>query len=191
MAKYKLGLLLVLLLAFTACERPAPPATADATGSYNLTLYLQEQKARMQAKKPMVLKSVTTEGQPTETVETDDIDWQDELSVFEQLDLRRPALEEYYLKQEKVLENGDIAVEYKKREDSEPIVHYLFLTLSPDRKLKHLAATLQDKNPLFYSYRRVYLEAEPATGNISSYSIEGVQKLIFNDSLHYAVKANL
>lgn len=190
MAKYSSGLIFLVLLAFTACERPSPPALDGAAG-YNLTLYLQEQKARMQAKKPMVLKSVTTENQLTETVETDEINWEDELAVFEQLDLRRPALEEYYIKQETTLDNGDIAIEYKKREESEPLVQYLYLTLSPTRQLKHLNATLQDQNPLFYSRRFVELETEPGTGNILGYSIKGVQKLIFSDSLHYSVDANL
>ncbi|GAB3203051.1 hypothetical protein ABID22_001214 [Pontibacter aydingkolensis] len=190
MAKYSIGLILGLLLALTACEPPAPVDTS-AAGDYNLTLYLQEQKAHMQAKKPMVLKSVTTGDKPVETVETDEIDWEDELAVFEQLDLRRPALEDYYMKQETVLENGDIAVEYKKKEESEPLVHYLYLTLTPTRQLKELNATLQDKNPLFYSRRHVTLQTEPETGNVSSYRITGVQKLIFSDSLHFKVDANL
>ncbi len=190
MAKYSLGLLLVALLAFTACERPVPPATDGASG-YNLTLYLQQQKERLMAEKPMVLKSVSTVGEATETIETDAINWEDELAVFEQLDLRRPALEEYYKKQEFVLDNGDIAIEYNKLPDSKTLVNHLYITLNPDRKLKQLNATLLDKNPLFYSSKRVQLEADPNTGNISGYTIQGVQKLIFSDSLHYKVNTNL
>lgn len=190
MFKYSLGFFFALM-AFTACERPSPPATAGADASYNLSSYLQQQKERMALEQPMVLKSVSTEGKPAETVETDEIDWEDELAVFEQLDLRRPALEEYYIKQESVLENGDIAILYKKREDSEPLVHYLNLTLTPERKLKQLEAVLQDKNPLFYSHRFLQLQTQPGSGNISSYSIKGVQKLIFSDSLRFSLDANL
>jgi hypothetical protein len=190
MAKYSLGLFLIALLVFTACERPVPPATDGAAG-YNLTLYLQQQKERLKAEKPMVLKSVSTIGENSETIETDAINWEDELAVFEQLDLRRPALEEYYKKQEFVLENGDIAIEYNKLPDSKTLVNYLYITLNPKRKLKHLNATLVDKNPLFYSNKKVQLQAEPSTGNISGYTIQGVQKLIFTDSLHYKVSTNL
>jgi hypothetical protein len=191
MAKYILGLLLVALMAFTACERPAPPTTDGVAGGYNLTLYLQQQTERLKAEKPMVLKSVSTIGEATETIETDAINWEDELAVFEQLDLRRPALEEYYKKQEFVLENGDIAIEYKKLPDSKTLVNYLYITLNPNRKLKQLNATLLDKNPLFYSNKKVQLNAESNTGNISGYTIQGVQKLIFSDSLHYKVSTNL
>lgn len=191
MARHLPIFFLVLLLATTACERPTPPTSAEAEASYNLTAYLQQQIERLQAEQPMVLKSVTTEGTATETIETSEIDWEDELAVFGQADLNRPALEEYYTRQERVLDNGSIVVEYNRVEDAEPQVHYLRLELSPDRKLKQLNALLQDQNILFYSRRNVQLSADPANGNISGYKVEGVQKLILSDSLHYRVDANL
>ncbi|MFD2514064.1 hypothetical protein ACFSRY_09320 [Pontibacter locisalis] len=191
MAKYFPILSLGLLLAATACERPAPPTFTEEGAPYDLTAYLQQQKQRLVAEQPMVLKSVTTENQPTETVQTDKVDWEDELAVFEQTDLNRPALQEYYVKQETVLENGSVAIEYRKTENSEPLVQYLRLVISPDKQLQQLNAVLQDENPLFFSRRKVRLDADPVTGNISSYNVQGVQKLIFSDSLHYAVDANL
>lgn len=189
MGRYSAGLLLLLTLAFAACERPVPPAAESDT--YNLTQFLQEQIATMQAKKPMVLKSVSTDNLPSETVQTDEVDWQDELAVFEQLDLNKPTLEEYYTKDQIPLGDGGHAIIYKKREDSEPLVHYLYLGFGPDKQLKQLQAILQDKNPLFFSRRKVMLQTDPGTGNISDYRIEGVQKLIFSDSLHFRVDANL
>lgn len=191
MAKYIPFFFLGLLLATTACERPVPPTSAEAEATYNLTAYLQQQKQRLVAEQPMVLKSVATENEPTETIQTDKINWEDELAVFEQADLNRPALLEYYTKQETVLDNGSVAVEYTKVENSEPLVQYLRLTISPDKQLQQLDAVLQDKNPLFFSRRSIQLQADPATGNISSYNVHGVQKLIFSDSLHYSVDANL
>jgi len=184
-------LFLGLLLATTACERPTPPTAAEAEASYNLTAYLQRQKQLLQAEKPMVLKSVATEGQPVETIETSAIDWQDELAVFEETDLNRPALQEYYSKKEQVLEDGRIVVEYNRAEDAEPLVHYLRLELTPERKLRQLNALIQDQNVLFYTRRNVQLTADSASGNISGYRISGVQKLVLSDSLHYRVDANL
>jgi hypothetical protein len=184
-------LFLGLLLATTACERPAPPTSAEAEASYNLTAYLQQQKQRLQAEQPMVLKSVTTEGTSTETIETDKVDWSDELSVFEETDINRPSLQEYYTRQEQVLDDGSIVIEYNKVEDAEPLVHYLRLKLSPDRKLRQMNALIQDQNMLFYSRRKVQLSADPASGNISGYRVEGIQKLVLSDSLRYRIDANL
>ncbi len=143
------------------------------------------------AEKPMVLKSVTTEGKPTETIETSAVDWEDELAVFQETDLNRPALQEYYIRQEQALPDGSILVEYNRKEEAEPLVHYLRLELSPDRKLRKLNALIQDENILFYSRRNVQLTTDTQSGNISSYRVKGVQKLILSDSLHYQVDANL
>ncbi|MCX2740632.1 hypothetical protein [Pontibacter anaerobius] len=192
MAKYKLLFFVGLLLATVACERPAPPATDEARrAAFNLTAYLQEQRQRLETQQPMVLKSVAAQGKEPEVVETPDIDWEDELAVFEQADLSRPSLQEFYTRQEQVLEDGSVAIEFTKLEDAEPQVHYLRLVLSPAGKLKHLNARLQDKNIIFFSRRAVELSTDPQSGNISSYHVEGVQKMIFGDSLRYEVQANL
>ena len=185
-------LFLGLLLAATACERPAPPVIADgAEAPYDLTAYLEQQQQRLQEEQPMVLKSVTTEEKPTETIQTSEIDWEDELSVFLETDLNRPALREYYTRQEQVLDDGRLVVEYNKLEDAEPLVHSLRLELTPDRELRQLNALIQDQNILFFSRRNIQLTAEPSSGNISGYRVQGVQKLVLSDSLHYRVDVNL
>ena len=183
-------LFLGLLLAATACERPAPPVAAPGA-PYNLTEYLQQQQQHLQEEQPMVLKSVTTEGKPTETIQTSEIDWEDELSVFLEADLNRPALREYYTRQEQVLANGNLVVEYNRVADAEPLVHYLRLELTPDKELRQLNARIQDQNILFFSRRNIQLTAGPGGGNISGYRVEGVQKLVLSDSLHYRVDVNL
>ncbi|WP_299758711.1 hypothetical protein [uncultured Pontibacter sp.] len=192
MAKYKPLLLIGLLLALAACERPAPPATNEAgQAAFNLTSYLQEQRQKLEAEQPMVLKSVAAQGQEPEVVETSTINWEDELAVFEQADLSRPSLQEYYTRQEQVLEDGSVAVEFTKLEDAESMVHYLRLIMTPDGKLKQLNARLQDKNIIFFSRRAIELSTDSQTGDISDYHVEGVQKMIFGDSLRYEVQANL
>ncbi|RIJ37576.1 hypothetical protein [Pontibacter oryzae] len=192
MAKYNPLLWVGLLLAIASCERPAPPVTDSAgQASYNLTAYLQQQKEALEAEKPMVLKSVETQGKDAELVETSEVDWEDELTVFEQADLNRPSLQEYYTKQQQTLSDGSVQVEYSKLEDAEPQVHYLRLVLTPNGKLKELTATLQDQNIIYYSHRKIALTTNPKTGSIASYRVDGVQKMIFGDSLHYSVKANL
>lgn len=184
-------LLLGLLLATSACEQPTPPVVAEGENTFNLTAYLEQQQDRLQAEQPMVLKSVTTEGKPTETIQTAKVDWEDELSVFMDADLNRPALQEYYTRQEKVLDNGNIVVEFNRVEDVEPLVHYLRLELTPDRVLRQLNALIQDQNMLFYSRRNIQLSADASSGNISGYHVKGVQKMMLSDSLHYQIQANL
>lgn len=188
----KQNILWVAAIAFlaTACEQPVPRNNV-AEGFYDVSAYLQEQKAHLQAKQPMLLKSVQTGDMPVETIEVSETDWEEELAIFEEADLRKPSLRDYYTKQEEVLPNGDIAVRYNKMEDAEAPVEYLYLELSPDRKLQHLETSFKDENVLFLSHRKASLSVDPGTGNIEGYRINGVQKLLFGDSLRYSVQANL
>lgn len=181
---------IVLALFSVACEQPVP-RVASAEGFFDVSAYLQKQKAYLQATQPMLLKSVQTGDKPVETREVAETDWEEELAIFEEADLKKPSLRDYYTRQEQVLPNGNIAVRYNKMEDAEAPIEYLYLELSQDKVLKHLEASFLEENMLFYSSRKAALSVDAGSGNISSYKINGVQKLIFGDSLHYNVHAVL
>ncbi len=192
MARYTiLFLLSLLLLLSTACERPVPPPTGINNGAYNLSAYLQQQIQRLQQKQPMVLKSVKTRDEPTETVETAEVNWKDELAMFEELDLSKPTLQEYYTRTDSLLPDGSTSIRYNRLPDAEALVHYVYLRVGKGQQLQHLQALVQDQNILFFTRRKLQLTADPANGNLQSYRIEGVQKLIFGDTLRYRVDTNL
>ncbi len=139
----------------------------------------------------MVLKSVTTQGKPTETIETAEVDWEKELSIFQEVDLSRPALRDFYREEEQTLPDGSTLTVFTKSEEAAAPVQRLQLIVSPEQKLEQLKATVLEENILFYSEREITLTAEPGTGNIGSYRVEGVQKLMLGDSLRYRIDANL
>ncbi|WP_125185435.1 hypothetical protein [Botryobacter ruber] len=180
-----------LLIATVACEKPAPPTSARAAASYNLTDWLQQQTQQLQATQPMVLKSVKTAGKPAETIETSQVNWENELAAFQAVDLSRPALNDLYTESRKTLENGNTEITFTKSEVAATPVQTLQLQVTPSGQLQRLEARVLEKNMLFYSRRNMLLLTNPANGNLASYRIEGVQKLILGDSLHYYVDANL
>lgn len=181
---------LAIALLTAACEQPVP-RTDSAEGFYDVSAYLQKQKDYLQRTKPVLTKKVQTGDHPTETVKVTDTDWTDELAIFEEADLRKPSLREYYTRQEKPLLNGGITIRYDKLEDAESPIEYLYLQLTPERTLQHLETSFIEKNPLFYSRRKATLLVDSVSGNISSYSIAGIQKMIFGDSLRYTIQADL
>jgi hypothetical protein len=182
---------LALLCGFTACERPAPRLADGAEPAYDLTAYLQEQTARLQQQQPPVLKSVTTKGQPPETIQMDEVDWEKELAIFQEVDLSRPALRDFYREERHTLPNGSTVSIFTKDAQAAAPVERLQLTVSPFQKLEHLEAVVLEENLLFYSKRNITLSAEPGSGNLTSYRVEGVQKLVLGDSLRYRIDANL
>lgn len=191
MARYNILGFLALLWVTVACERPEPSRSARTEATYNLTGYLQQQTERMQQEKPVVLKSVTTQNKPTETIETAEVDWEKELSIFQEVDLSRPSLRDFYREEQQTLPDGSTATVFTKSEDAAAPVQRLELIVSPDQQLEHLEAIVLEENILFYSKRKITLTAERGTGNIAGYRVEGVQKLVFGDSLRYRIDANL
>lgn len=191
MTRYNVILLLTLLLATVACERPEPSIPDGSDTSYNLTSYLEQQIERLQQEKPPVLKTVTTQNKPTETVETTAVDWEKELSIFQEVDLSRPSLRDFYQEQQQTLPDGSTVTVFTKSEEAAAPVQRLQLTVSPYQQLEHLEAIVLEENILFYSRRKVTLTAERGTGNLLGYRVEGVQKLVLGDSLHYRIDANL
>ena len=191
MSSYRIIGLFALLVGLAACERPAPPASTEQSAFFDLTGYLQEQTARLQQEQPPVLKSVIAKGQPTETMQMEAMDWEKELAIFQELDLSRPALRDFYTEERHTLPNGSTVSVFTKDAEAAAPVDQLQLTVSPAQKLERLEAVVLEENMLFYSKRNISLDADPGSGNLTSYRVEGVQKLVFGDSLRYRVDANL
>ncbi|MEJ8758333.1 hypothetical protein WG947_15070 [Pontibacter sp. H259] len=189
MRNFSIALVGAALFILAACEQPVP-RNPDAI-DYDVAGYVQQQIDRLQARQPAVLKSVKTENEPSETIQLEKLDWAEELAVFEQADINKPTLREYYIRTEQPLPDGGREVIYQKKEDAKAPVERLYLQLSVENRLKKMEATLLDENLLFYSKRKAILDTNLQTGNIEAYTIDGVQKLIFGDSLHFTVQANL
>jgi hypothetical protein len=191
LGKHRFIGLLALLGVMTACERPSPPVADGKEAMFDLSGYLQQQTQRLQQEQPTVLKSVTAKDKAPETTQKHTLDWEKELSIFQELDLSRPALRDFYREERHTLPDGSTVSVFTKEEDAAVPVQRLQLTISPFQKMEHLEAIVLEENILFYSKRKITLTAEPGTGNLSSYRVEGVQKLILGDSLQYRIDANL
>ncbi|WP_163911637.1 hypothetical protein [Pontibacter burrus] len=189
MRNYSIACIVMAVVALVACEQPAPHAASAS--NFNVAAYVQQEAKRLQAAQPAILKTVKTEHAPTETIQLNHVNWGDELAVFEDADITKPTLQEYYSRQEQELPDGSKAVSYQRIPDAKAPVSRLLLQISPSGNLQRLEATMHDENLLFYSERNAILEANPQNGHLQSYRINGVQKLIFSDSLHYSIHVNL
>ena len=191
MGKYSLGIIAALAFIVASCDQPAPPAEGAVDGFYNIAALVQQEKQRLQQLQPAVLKSVKTGDTPAETKQLEKLDWNEELAIFEEADISRPTIREYYTRQEENLPDGSTLLHYIRKPDASAPVTYLQLQLSPTQVVQRIEAELLDENMLFYSRRKAIMLTSPQTGRLQSYEVTGVQKMIFGDSLHYAVQANL
>jgi hypothetical protein len=121
--------------------------------------------------------------------------WSQELDVFRQLDLiNRPIYRDVYEIKDKMKDSKSNLLIYALEARSKSPIPYLRLYYQ-DRssRLKKLEAVYQESNSLYGSHRLLKMYFDDSTGrpSLTGYSIEGDQKMILSDSVHYAITARI
>jgi hypothetical protein len=156
--------------------------------------FLDRQVLYLQAEQPAVRKSgYDLEGLiETETVET--VNWNRELEFFREVDLNRPALRDFFtITRHTDPATGHSIERYERVPGAGTRIHFLQVEMDAGQQLRQLKAATEQNNPLFYTQRNLQLTCTPSPdqSRISSYTVTGVQKLIFTDSAHYTLKAEV
>ncbi|NVO30586.1 hypothetical protein [Hymenobacter lapidiphilus] len=193
MRKRGLVLPVALALLLTACgtatDAPAPNETLRQHTSYfNLPAFLSEQTIELNRRKPTVEKQVLLRDGGLETERLTPTDWAKELQIFQQADIDKPALHGLYLVDSAATPDGLLRRTYRRRPGVEQPVRQL-LVVSRGGQVQQVRATVSQDNPLVYSAKT--LELDSPNGQLSTYRVQGVQKLILFDSVRYAVRVTI
>ncbi|NVO83996.1 hypothetical protein [Hymenobacter terrestris] len=193
MRKRGLVLPVALALLLTACgpatDAPAPnEALRQHTSYFNLPAFLSEQSTALNRRKPTVEKQVLLRDGGLETERLTPTDWAKELQIFQQADIDKPALRGLYLVDSVATRDGLLRRTYRRRPGVEQPVRQL-LVISRDGQVQQVRATVSQDNPLVYSAKT--LELDSPNGQLKSYHVQGVQKLILFDSVRYAVRGTI
>ncbi|MGK7389241.1 MAG: hypothetical protein ACNS60_02785 [Candidatus Cyclobacteriaceae bacterium M2_1C_046] len=115
-----------------------------------------------------------------------------ELNVFRKANINKPAFDDRYKKT--VEENGsEKIIKYVPAEEGDELeVKYLMLTYQNDR-LQELEAEVSEDHWLYDSKRTLRLQfyLNEVTPYISSYYLEGTQKMIFRDRVNFYVQGDI
>jgi hypothetical protein len=132
-------------------------------------------------------------------VAPDSAGWSDELSVFRQLELaERPVNRDRYIVQETDDSRSNLKVRSyvaKSTEEDEdtpvPYIHLYYLKGIND--IRRIEAGYYETNLLYTSKRDLILEFEEMGGAslLRRYSINGYQRVIMADSVHFSVEAEV
>ncbi|SDY22654.1 hypothetical protein [Hymenobacter psychrophilus] len=188
----KAGLVLsaAVALLLTACgtgaDAPAPTeALRQHTSYFNLPAFLNEQSTALNRRKPAIEKQVLLRDGGQETKRLTPTDWAKELQIFQQADIDKPALRGQYLVDSLVTPDGLLLRTYRRRPGVKHPVRQLAV-VSRAGQVQQVRATVAQDNPLVYSSKT--LELDSPNGQLRTYRVQGVQKLILFDSVRYAVK---
>ncbi|WP_128545641.1 hypothetical protein [Larkinella soli] len=175
--KFLYGITFVLLLA--GCNNPAKEAPVGTY--YDLKSYVEQQIGQLDRQKPAVVKQVGF-GSQRERQTVKDINWSRELDLFLQADINKQAYQASYQK----TRPDSLTYEYRLKPGEHLTVRYLRVQVDPaSRKPRRIDATLNTKNSLYESERKVWLETRG--GTVKRYHMEGFQQLAWLEKKQFVV----
>lgn len=127
----------------------------------------------------------------TTTLTPDSLGWSNELSVFRQLEvIERPSFRDHYVITETEDTNSNLRVLSLMADTSTVPVSYIrYYYLKTRSNVHRIEARYLETNPLYVSTRYLVLEFEESNGQrlIHRYSVEGYQKIMLADSVHFSI----
>lgn len=175
----RLLLLLVLPCLLTACAPEAPADTIDVAPFFDLAGYITAETERLSATKTRVEKTITLNG-TTETKELDAINFDNDLRLFREADINKPAWVDKYDTQVETLSGNHKITTYVAK-DSSLIVHRLMVEedLGVTTKIE-----INRKTGTVLSDGKHLLVYDPARG----YSVTTQQANRFGDDVDAVIK---
>lgn len=126
------------------------------------------------------------------TVKFDTTGWKKELSMFLAMDINKAALVGAYEKSETATELGK-NVSYNLKSGEEGGIKWIQLEQDSSGNVYLFKALFQEDNALYQNRRELTARFEVAEDQsvLSSYKVDGYQKIIMKDTVNYTIEARL
>ncbi|MBC8083888.1 MAG: hypothetical protein H7Z21_11815 [Hymenobacter sp.] len=186
--------LLLGTLALAACgPEDAPVRSTPANrkpGYFDVKGFLDAQVVALSRRQPVVEKQVRLRGGQLETTRVTKTDWSKELQIFYQADINKPALRGAYeaVRQNLPASVSRIVYQVNGNGTIKTSVDRLSVETRANRP-QLVAATVRQDNSLFYSEKKLLLSVR--NGQLISYEVHGVQKLVLFDTVRYSVRTRV
>ena len=176
---HRLFTLIALPLLLLACAPEEPGATIDSTPFFDLREYISTETDRLSAVNTKVEKTISLNGR-TERQEIDNLNFVNDLRLFREADINKPAWFDKYETMEETLSVGHTLTSYL-AQDSSLIVRRLTIEQDQGATTKveierHTGTALSDG--------RHFLTYQPATG----YDVLTSQKNWFGEDVDAEIK---
>ena len=183
----RLGYLLSLLILMGCAEgnRTDEAPNQRIEEYYDVAGLLEEQIDALTANRARLIKKVVYTGRAElDTIALTEETLEQELQLFNEMNINPPSLSGRYLKSVRE-EDGYEVTRYQADEPEDLRVNYLEVYRRGGQVVQ-LEALFSDKNLLYNSTRKLILSLNeqqlPQT-----YTIEGIQKMIFRESVEYSI----
>ncbi len=186
------SLLFTVLLLSVGCQKKV----ANSKRYFDMDSLVNSHVAYLSRSKASLKKEASISGKSSASANTlDSTSWSHELDVFRQLDLiNLPIYSDVYEIKNGTKDSKSNLLIRSFEAPANSAVPYLrlFYQTSPTR-LKKLEAQYQATNSLYYTQRKLVMYFDDTAGQslLTGFLIEGAQKMILSDSVHYTIRAEI
>jgi len=164
---------------------------------YDMDSLVTTQIVELMRLDPEVKKTaILDDGEEEEKFHLDSLGWEKELQVFRDANINKPAFLGFYDVTREVEDNYSNLVfdEYNSSGEGKfAVKNFKVYYLRKPQNIKKVVIVLNEQNELFKSERNLEMTFEEQGSNplISSYNVNGSQKLKLKDPMSYEVKVEL
>lgn len=120
----------------------------------------------------------------------DSLQWAQELEIFRQLDaVNKASFRDAYVTSEMRDTNSNLTIREIKAQDEAPVSLVRFYYLRTPNDIRKIEATWFEENALYTNTRRMTMELESTSSGkvLHRYRVEGIQKMVMDDSVHFVI----
>ncbi|HZX73682.1 MAG TPA: hypothetical protein VFE57_04625 [Cyclobacteriaceae bacterium] len=192
MLKCRLFFFFITTILFIGCESE----TSSKKAYLDIDSLISTQVKNLTEAKAHVLKTASLGNVEDQSeFNPDSLGWTTELDIFRQLDIiNKPTNKDSYeiIDGQKDV-NSNLTIRAYKAKSELPVRNLKLYYFNDLKNLKKLEAVFAEKNVLYSTERSLSLDFDEIAGKntLASYSIEGIQKMIISDTVHFTVKCTV
>lgn len=190
MRRLQYFLLPSLMIYLASCNRGT-----DQQVTYFDSLVVAQTKFLTSAKSSVEKSSVMNGKVDQSRFTPDSVTWTRELEIFQQLSLsQKAAYKPMYHVSDGLQDNrSNLQVRQYLTDQRIPVRELRFYYFRDFRNLKKIEAVYAQENLLYSTTQRLTLEFDEVGGKpvLNNYSVDGSQKMIFSDSIRFAIHSHI
>lgn len=177
-----------IFISLFSCAQIDKIQEAEKVYYFDLTSVVDSAIEDLSRRSPKVKKEISYDGE-SNSLDLSEINWKDELEVFEDADINKPILKNSYETTVKEMARGYSMTRYEASGPRE-LVRWLEVEKDQNGEIQKVAFKIVTDNSLYASEKEGTLVFTKGR-KLKSYSIEGVQSIVFLGDKHYSVAGNL
>lgn len=164
------------------------PVMQSTHQAYDLVGFLDQEANALMEQKAASRKTVSEAGTLKEAKTISSMNWSEELGVFADADINKPALKGLFTKQVSSNAQGQQVLHYKAADGADTNVQEVTYTLDAQGQLVQLDATIVQENMFFNTLKQMHLEAQSGSSpRLIRYHLDETQKLLLMGADRYSI----